>query len=146
MAAGLVAWRFGLFGGPDPQPRANPLASIDAADITAATLFKSGEPQPAAQERLRAVARAVASLKAAPRLDGRGVNWAGATQIRVGTAGGVTLTLQAVPADAGALVRITADPGPGSDDETRARASAIRGLRHDAYKVDPAAAAALLER
>lgn len=96
-------------------------------------------------ERARAVAAAIASLKVAPRFDGRGINWASATQVRAETADGIILTLQVVPADTGGMARITADPVPGVP-EAADRAQAIRALRHKAYKLDLRSAAALLQR
>jgi hypothetical protein len=121
----------------------DPLAALDARDITSVKLFASGEVQATEIERRRAIAAAVASLRNAPRLDGRRINWAGATQVQARTADGLILSLQVVPADAGAVARVTADPAPGVEGAT-ARAAAIRALRHNAYKLNHAAAAALL--
>jgi hypothetical protein len=143
MAALLLAWRMDLFGVGKPATPPDPLRSIQASAITSATLYDSGDPQPASAEHLRSVAAAIASMKAAPRIDGHAVNWAGARQVRARTADGLVLSLQVVPADAGALARVTADAQPGNP-ESAARAKAIRGLRHNAYKLNNAAAVALL--
>ncbi len=145
MAAGLLAWRLGFLGASGSGKAPDPLASINAEAIVSTALFTGGEPQPMTAERKQAIASAVASLKAAPRLDGRKINWASATQVRARTTDGVMLTLQAVPADAGGVARVTADPIPGVAGAAD-RAQAIRALRHNAYKLDLAAAAALLQR
>lgn len=123
----------------------DPLATLDASSITGVTLYRSGEPQPTEVERAQAIARAFASLKAAPKLDGRQINWASATQVRARTADGLVLTLQVVPADAGALARITADAAVDQPEVER-RARAIRKLRHNAYKLNNGPAGALLTR
>lgn len=141
----MLAWHLDLFGRGEPVAPLDPLVSIEAAAITSATLFDKGEPQATGAERLRSVAAAIASIRAAPRLDGRSVNWAGARQVRARMSDGLVLTLQVVPNDAGALARITAD-SPGNSPETVARANAIRALRHNAYKLNRAAASTLLEQ
>lgn len=137
-------WRLGLLGASSPGKAPDPLASINAETIVSTALFTGGEPQPMTAERRQAIVSAVASLKAAPRLDGRNINWASAMQVRARTTDGVMLTLQAVPTDAGGIARVTADPVPGIPGAAE-RAEAIRALRHNAYKLDLVAATALLQ-
>ena len=93
-------------------------------------------------ERLRRAAAAIASLKAAPRIDSRTVTWGSATMLRATTADGIAVSLQVKPVAGGAAVRVTADPvgkAAGPD------AAAIRTLRLNAYRLGPEAAGVLLQ-
>ena len=100
-------------------------------------------PQPLTGEVLRRAATVIASLKTAPRIDGRSVVWGSATMLRAVTRDGVALSLQVKPLATGAAVRVTADPTAEHDETAGADAAAIRGLRLNAYRLGPEAAALL---
>ena len=142
LAAGVFAWRAGWLDW-QPAPPPHPLAGIEASEIVAISRLTPEGPQPLRGEPLRRAAAVITSLKTAPRLDGRSVVWGSATMLRAVTRDGVALSLQVKPLATGAAVRVTADPTPGHADGAGADAAAIRGLRLNAYRLGPEAAALL---
>ena len=140
LAAGVLAWWW-LTREPAPPP--HPLANIEATDFVAVETLSPDGAQQLEGERLRRAAAAIASLKAAPRIDSRAVTWGSATMLRAITADGIAVSLQVKRVAGGAAVRVTADPvGKGAAPD----AAAIRTLRLNAYKLGPQAADALLQR
>lgn len=127
----------------EPEPPPHPLARIEATDFVAVETLSPEGARLLDGEGLRRAAAAIASLKAAPRIDSRAVTWGSATMLRATTADGIAVSLQVKPIAGGAAVRVTADPvgkAAGPD------AAAIRTLRLNAYKVGPEAASILLQR
>jgi len=142
LAAGVFAWRAGLFDR-TPVPPPHPLAKLEASAFVSITRLSPDGDVPLTGDAFTRAAAAIVALKRAPRIDSRSVVWGSAAMLRAETRDGVALSLQVKPVTGGAAVRVTADParwgaaGGGQD------AVAIRGLRLNAYRLGPEAAALL---
>ncbi len=142
LAAGVFAWRVGLFDR-TPAPPPDPLAKLEASAFLSIERLSPDGAEPLTGDAFSRAAAAIVALKQAPRIDSRSVVWGSAAMLRAETRDGVALSLQVKPIAGGAAVRVTADPvrrdaaGVGDD------AAAIRGLRLNAYRLGPEAAALL---
>jgi hypothetical protein len=113
-----------------PTAPPNPLASLDAAGVKSVS-FPPALPDP---DRQASLAKAVASLKDAPRRSAAGINWAGARYVRVELADGIVLSLQHL----GGSARMIADAPANANAATAERVETLRKVRGEALLLDPA--------
>lgn len=108
--------------------------------------FATPDTKPADDAGLRALIAGLTTLDPGRRVSGADINWAAARYVQLGTKDGLLISAQVVPAEkGGAWMRINADALPGADKAVAARATEIKALRTQAFRLSDAEAALLLK-